>query len=74
MFEGTLSNVLIVENESGEVFIVENKNRKPKISEKKVEEKIIEPIPEKRSRRKRYEVQEDFDLQDLDDELPIVIK
>lgn len=74
MFEGTLSNVLIVENESGEVFIVENKNRKPKISEKKVEEKIIEPIPEKRSRRKRYETREDLDLQDLDDDKPLVIK
>jgi hypothetical protein len=74
MFEGTLSNVLIVENESGEVFIVENKNRKPKISEKKVEEKIIEPLPEKRSRRKRYATQEDVDLQDLDDDKPLVIK
>lgn len=74
MFEGTLSNVLIVENESGEVFIVENKNRKPKISEKKVEEKIIEPLPEKRSRRKRYATQEDVDLQDLEDDKPLVIK
>ena len=74
MFEGTLSNVLIVENESGEVFIVENKNRKPKVSEKKVEEKIEEPIPAKRNRRKRYETRADLDLQDLDDDKPIVIK
>ena len=74
MFEGTLSNVLIVENESGEVFIVENKNRKPKISEKKVEEKIIEPLPEKRSRRRRVTTREELDLQDLEDEKPIVIK
>lgn len=73
MFEGTLSNVLIVENESGEVFIVENKNRKkPKVSEKKVEENFIfEPVPEKKSKRRHREDAED--LWHLD-ENPVAIK
>lgn len=75
MFDGSLSSVLIVENESGEVFIVEDKNNKKKpkklTESKKSEEIYFDPgSPVKRSRRK---YREEEDLQDLDDE-PVKIK
>lgn len=50
MFEGTLSSVLIVENESGQVYFVEDTSKKSKIS---LDEKKSELKCSKR-RAKRY--------------------
>ncbi|KAG5668468.1 hypothetical protein PVAND_016408 [Polypedilum vanderplanki] len=72
MFEGSLSSVLIVENENGEVFFVENKSNSSKLPR---EEKKIEPKPSKRKQeiKIKEEIESDDDY-DYEDHLPLAIK
>jgi hypothetical protein len=62
MFAGNLSNVLIVENDCGEVYFIEDKNKKTKLKKTKAKSEAI---------RKRIEIRESQESDDDEIGLPI---
>lgn len=52
MLGKTLSSVLIVESENGDVYFVEDKSKKIKIPSKRCKEAIINRVEENRKREK----------------------
>jgi hypothetical protein len=65
MFHGKLSNVLIVENDCGEVYFIEDKNKKSKINTK---------TSSNASSKKNIQIKSQESSDDEEEDVPLVIK